>query len=62
MKSVPRIFEGLFRNALKVALKEIIEGVGEVEQKRGWKLLLMLPRMLLHRPLGRSNVSKSKPT
>ena len=35
MKSVPKIFQGLFRNALKVALKEIIEGAGEVEQERG---------------------------
>ena len=60
MKSVPRIFQGLFRNALKVALKEIIEGAGEVEQERGWKLLLMLPRMLLHCPPGGSKVSKSK--
>ena len=60
MKRVPRIFQGLFRNALKVALKEIIEGAGEVEQERGWKLLLMLPRMLLHRPPGGSKVSKSK--
>ena len=60
MKSVPKFLQGLFRNALKVALKEIIEGAGEVEQERGWKLLLMLPRMLLHRPPGGSKVSKSK--
>ena len=60
MKCVPKFLQGLFRNALKVALKEIIDGAGEVEQERGWKRLLMLPRMLLHRPPGGSKVSKSK--
>ena len=32
MKSVPKIFQGLFRNALKV-LRKIIEGAGEVQQE-----------------------------
>ena len=39
--------------AVKVALEEIMAGVSrrnEFQQVRAWKLLLLLPRMLLHRP------------
>ena len=50
MKNVPKFLQGLFKKALKVALRHIVDCVGEVDQERGWKLLLMLPRMLLHRP------------
>ena len=53
MKSVPRFLKGSsFCKVLKVALNEIVRNKGEVEMERGWKLLLMLPRMLLHRPPG----------
>ena len=52
MRSVPRFLWGSFRVAVKVALEEIMAGVSrrsEIQQVRAWKLLLLLPRMLLHR-------------
>ena len=51
MRSVPKFLEGPFRNALKLALEEATWGNSvqdEVRQERGWKLLELLPRMLLH--------------
>ena len=41
-----------FRNAVHVALDEIKAGCSENDerrQERGWKLFLLIPRMLLHR-------------
>ena len=59
MESIPKFLKGLFRNALKLALEEA-SSVDRVRCVRGWKLLMMLPRMLLHgRPGGRV-VSKVK--
>ena len=52
-----KILRGRFRNALKFVLEEA-SFVGDVA--RGWKLLVMLPRMLLHRRPGGSVVSKAK--
>ena len=49
MKKVPKFLRGPFRNALKFALEEAIAR-DEVRQSRGWKLFMMLPRALLHRP------------
>ena len=45
MKSVPLFLKGLFRNALKFALEEA-SAQEDVRQVRGWKLLVLLPRML----------------
>ena len=59
MKSVPRFLKGSFCKALKVALNEIVRNRGEAELERGWKLLLMLPQMLLHRPPGGGKIAKS---
>ena len=53
MKGVPRFLWGSFRIALKLALEEIAAGSvanDRLRQERGWKLFLVLPRMLLHRP------------
>ena len=47
MKNVPRFLKGPFRNALRVALEEATS-VQEREEP-GWKLFILLPRMLLHR-------------
>ena len=55
MKSVPKFLTGPFRNSLRVALDEAIVGSSvedSARQERGWKLFLLLPRMLLHRPPG----------
>ena len=48
MKNVPRFLKGPFRNVLRVALEEATS-VQECRQERGWKLFILLPRMLLHR-------------
>ena len=53
MKTVPMFMRGAFRTALKVGLEEMNGGhsTGNEEvSTRGWKLFLLLPRMLLYRP------------
>ena len=52
MRSVPRFLHGPFRKAMKMVLEEIMASVEDVRVTRGWKVLLMLPRLLLHRPPG----------
>ena len=62
-QNVPRFLRGPFRRALRVALEEILKGArtnDTVTEERGWKLFLMLPRMLLHRPGRGRMVSKRK--
>ena len=52
MQNVPRFLRGAFRNAVRVALDEIKAGssVNDARrQERGWKLFMLIPRMLLHR-------------
>ena len=53
MKSVPKFLIGAFCIALRTALQEAVLGGDEgddIRQMRGWKLLLLLPRMLLSTP------------
>ena len=53
MRSVPHVLKGAFRMALRVAFQEIFDGTeanSEARVVRGWKLFLLLPRMLLFRP------------
>ena len=53
MKSIPKFLRGVFRGALKVSLQEIVRGQQRNDseaESRGWKLFLLLPRMLLSRP------------
>ena len=57
MKSIPK-FLSPFRNALKFALEEA--SFDPARSVRGWKLLVMLPRMFLHRRPGGCVVSKAK--
>ena len=46
MEFVPQFLKGSCRTAMRVALEEsIVES--HVRQGRGWKLFMMLPRMLL---------------
>ena len=59
MKSVPRFLKGPFRNALRVALEEATADQ-LCRQERGWKLFILLPRMLLHRPPRGGLLSKEK--
>ena len=52
LRSVMRFLWGSFRVILKVVFEEILLGVArrnDLQQVRVWKLLLLLPRMLLHR-------------
>ena len=53
MKSPPKFVRGAYCAAMRIALQEIVEGSeahNEDRQCRGWKLFLLLPRMLLFRP------------
>ena len=56
---MPKFLHGPFRNALKFALEECLSLVVS-RQERGWKLLTLIPRMLLHRPPGGELIPKSK--
>ena len=54
---------GVFRSVLRVAFPERLAGVeanSEAWTVRGWKLLLVLPRMLLHRPPRGGTVPRRK--
>ena len=56
MKSIPKFLRGPFKNSLKLALEEATAG-DDVRAARGWKLLLMLPRM--YRRPGGGIIAKS---
>ena len=63
MRTVPRFLWGSFRVALKVALEEVLSGQSRrdvAQQERGWKLFLLLPRMLLHRSPRGGPISRDK--
>ena len=63
MRSVPHVLKGAFRMALRVAFQEIFDGTeanSEARVVRGWKLFLLLPRMLLFRPLRGGVVPRKK--
>ena len=52
IRVVPHVVRGAFRLAIRAALQEVIAGHkmhSEVRMGRGWKLLMLLPRMLLNR-------------
>ena len=52
---------GPFRHVMRVALEEVSEAAGNaVQLERGWKLFMLFPRMLLHRPPRDGLISKSK--
>ena len=59
MRTVPKFMRGGFRNALRVAIQEALS-VDERRSERGWKLLLMLPRMFLFKPPRKGTVAKEK--
>ena len=53
MRVVPHVMRAAFCSAIRVACEEISSGfsLGDItRQERGWKLFLLLPRMLLCRP------------
>ena len=59
MKSVPHFLKGPFCNAPRLALEEAVSE-DAIRQERGWKLLLLLPRMLLFPPPRGGTISKDK--
>ena len=63
MKSVPKFLAGAFRIALRTVLEEAVLGSDagdEVRQIRGWKLLLLLPRLLLSKSPRGGTIGKDK--
>ena len=53
MKAPPTFLKGAYRSAMRLALSEAEAGhrAGDESRKsRAWKLFLLLPRILLHRP------------
>ena len=63
MKSPPKFLRGAYKSAMRVALREWEAGteVGDdVRRCRAWKLFVLLPRMLLRKPVRGGLVPKSK--
>ena len=61
MKNIPKFLRDPFRSAWRLTLREITESQEDhVRSTRGWKLLMLLPRMLLYRPPRGGNASKQK--
>ena len=53
IKSLPSLIRGPYKSAMRMALREAADRASardEVGLCRAWKLFLLLPRMLLHRP------------
>ena len=53
MRSAPHFLRGALRASFRVALNEIVRGCeasDRTRQIRGWKLFMLLPKMLFHRP------------
>ena len=59
MKSVPHFLKGPYRNVMRLAMEEATHAVPD-RSERGWRLFLLLPRLLSHRPPRRGNIHKNK--
>ena len=59
MRSVPHFLQGPFRNAMLMALEEACHPEG-LRKERDWKLFVLLPRLLLHKPPRGGNVPRHK--
>ena len=60
MHSVPYFLKGAIRGAIRVALQGILRGYelqSDLRITRGWKLFMLLPRLLLFRPRRGGKVS-----
>ena len=56
MKNIPHFLRGAFRNCLRLAMEACQRD--PVRCERGWKLFMLLPRMLLHRPPRGGNIPR----
>ena len=59
MKNIPYFLRGAFRNCLRLAMEEACQA-DHIRRERGWKLFMLLPRMLLHRPPRGGNIPRHK--
>ena len=53
MRSIPQFMRGVFRGAMKVGFHEITKGraANNIQvESQGWKLFMLLPRLLLYKP------------
>ena len=63
LRTIPFILKGAFRSALRTGLDEVIAGHDQGNESRltrGWKLFMLLPRLLLHRPARGGMVPRKK--
>ena len=63
MRTVLHIMKGAFRLGLRAALEEVLAGFSQrsdVRMARGWKLFMLLPRMMLHKPPRGGGVPRKK--
>ena len=53
LRAPPKLFRGAYCAVLRLVMNEVRAGRREfnvLKQERGWKLFLLIPRLLLHRP------------
>ena len=63
MRTVLYFMKGAFRLGLRAALEEVLAGFtqrSDVRMARGWKLFMLLPRMMLHKPPRGGGVPRKK--
>ena len=63
MRTVPCFMKGTFRLGLRAALEEVLAGFtqrSDVRMAKGWKLFMLLPRMMLHKPPRGGGVPRKK--
>ena len=63
IQSPPKFLKGAYVSAVRLAMEEVREGRrtnNDARRIRGWKLFLMIPRMLLVKPRKGSLMPKSK--
>ena len=59
MKIVPKFLRGPYRSAMQLAMEEALHE-NDHRRERGWKLFLLLPRLLFFRPARVGNIHKGK--
>ena len=63
MKSVPTVIKGAYTEAMRMSMEEVLRSkrVHDIEsEKKTWKFVLLLTRLLLHRPVRGGKVSKGQ--
>ena len=63
VKVPPAFLRGAYKSAMRLALQEIVSGMeiqNQLWMSRGWKLFILLPRILLFRPARGGKVPKNQ--